>query len=213
MEGTRHEKVFLILIAYVIGFTTAFIAFGINVFPASVSVHKNIDPMLQASVNVLEQDSESQNEATITEIGYDDEGLYAIYQGEKIILTAKKDVLGASAIATEEIPGFYHYVLEAVLSPNGQFVYFCEQLSEEAVTCDPYVFALSDGILHKVTVDGEVYRSSNQDHTISWLDDNRLVLNNMVSNAAITPWSLMSFVFNDAIEIDRTDQEMPAQVQ
>ena len=30
LEGHRHEKVVLIITSYVIGFTTAFIAFGIN---------------------------------------------------------------------------------------------------------------------------------------------------------------------------------------
>ena len=51
MEGTRNERVIMVMAAYVIGFTTAFIAFGLNQMEESVHlVYVANTPATQSAV-------------------------------------------------------------------------------------------------------------------------------------------------------------------
>lgn len=185
MEGTRHEKVALIIASYLIGFTTAFIAFGVNKLAnTEVIVQDNPAQTLNtATVNTPELEN------SITSVGFGEDGLFAVTAGYERLLSADKKTLSANVSdSVKNTPGFYYNIVDAEASRNGQFVYFCEQVSEDSESCNPYVYSLADDSLYAVKVDGEAYASTIADHKSAWLENNSLKLNDMVSVDGTTPW-------------------------
>ena len=181
MEGTRHEKIAIIIASYVIGFTTAFIAFGIN----------QPDSRMQVQIQGGQNNSAQQvSDNDITSVGYGNDGLFVITSGYERLLSAKASTLGASAISSKGTSGYYYKIVDAEASRDGRFVYFCEQLTQDAETCDPYVYAVEDDSLHMVKADGSAYKSPVATHESAWSDDNDLVLNSMSSAVKDTPWLL-----------------------
>lgn len=187
MEGTRHEKTIIIITSYVIGFTTAFIAFGINKISNPEMINDNvIEP---ARLTSMQQHEEASNTDGITNVGFGKDGLFAITPTYERLLSADKNSFSATvANSIQNTPGFYYAIVDAEVSRNGKFVYFCEQNDETAKYCLPYVYSLSDDSLHVVKRGGGTYKSPVDGHTSSWSEDNSLVLNGMVSEDNQTPW-------------------------
>lgn len=186
MEGTRHEKTAIMLAAYVIGFTTAFIAFGINRLsdPANMQIETT-----QSTSLYTEEKGADANAEEITNIGFNKDGLFAITSGYERLLSADKSVLGANiSNSVQDTPGFYYSIVDAEASRNGKFVYFCEQISADADNCDPYVYSLQDDSVHPIKLDGEAYKALIAEHESAWSESNHLVLNKMTSVDNITPW-------------------------
>lgn len=187
MEGTRHEKVALVAIAYLIGFITAFIAFGVN------KIHTGSETLvIRHDTSNAEIQTEAHN--AITSVGLDEEGLFAVTSQRERLLSADRDILNASVISSTGEPGFYYSIIDAEASRNGQFAYFCEQLLEEAAECDPYVYELATDMLHPVRMDGELFKPNSNEHTSLWTEDSLLMLNGAVSSDPAQPWNLTSTV-------------------
>jgi len=185
MEGSRHEKMYLILTSYIIGFVTAFIAFGVT----------KTEPLTQV---IVVQNEKSQTsvmpEAPVkepTSLIFSDEGLFAITQGYKRLLSVNKSSLGASVLTTTSNSGFYTNVYEAQVSPNGEFIYYCEQLDASDDSCYPYIYRVGDDTLYPLVHDGEKYVSPIADHAVAWTSDNLLTINGYLSENEASPWELM----------------------
>lgn len=182
MEGTRHEKIFIVIASYVIGFTTAFIAFGLSQLNES---HSNkvsyTPPTVSKQVSVL---------SPVT-LGFSEVGLYVLNSGYQQLLTAKRSSLSANALASEEVPGFYYEIMSAESSPDGKYVYYCEQLSAEAEYCDSYVYSIAEDSLYPITVTGEIYKSPVATHASYWSENGFLSVDGFVSAESENPWSLL----------------------
>lgn len=192
MEGSRNEKIVIVLSAYVIGFTTAFIAFGINnsytpSVPEEDFSRSYVQPL---SVKVAPQ--------VISSIEENDEGFFAVIGGYKRMLSAKRSTLGANVIASNATSGFYTAIIANTLSKDAQFVYFCEQQKTDAKDCAAYVYSLADDSLHRVKVNGKSYDPIIEGHTALWNDDTTLVLNGITSTEAIKPWNFTMEVVKEA---------------
>lgn len=182
MEGSRHERVLLVLTAYIIGFTTAFIAYAL---PAKHQVTPQV-----FSIQTNEQDDVSVPQ---TAIYLDETGLYVSSpQTTQLLSVNQASPLMANAVFGAPTSGVHYRLIDAELSRDRDFVYFCEQLTETAQTCDPYVFSIQDGILHEVTVNDVVYPSSVANHTSSWSSDGKLQLDGYISASSETPWELVA---------------------
>lgn len=181
MEGTRHERIALVLAAYVIGFVTAFIAFGLT----GDTLYEVPDQTLTVSA--------AQNKDTVqpkTGVAVGEDGLFVIVDNGERMISASRTTLGASLIGTGEIPGFYTSIIDAEASRNGRFVYFCEQLLDENTTCDPYVYSLDEDALHPIKLDGQNYKSPIDGHTSAWSEESTLTLNGAISVDPSKPWLL-----------------------
>ena len=187
LEGTRHEKVAIVITSYVIGFTTAFIAFGINQLYMSQQI-LNEEPEFVAM-----EKQEVEPEETILSVAVTSEGLSAVTSLKSVLLTANKSSLGSAVIGSTNTPGFYAEIIEAEVSRDGRFVYFCEQLGKLDTYCDPYVFSLSDEMLHKVTLNDEVFAPDSETHSSFWSDENQLSVNGAFSSDIEKPWKLGSY--------------------
>jgi hypothetical protein len=187
MEGTRHEKIVLVLVSYVIGFITAFIAFGMKGEATAVVVSTN------NTSTELVQNATPQNEQDlrITDVGFGSDGLFVMTDMYERIVSADKNALSANVISTsEDIPGFYYSIIDAEASRDGKFAYFCEQRVADAESCYPYVYSIDDDTVHAVSVDGQVYTSPIASHESSWSEDGSLILNSLASSDSQYPWIL-----------------------
>lgn len=181
VEGTRHERVVLIVLAYVIGFITAFIAY--NFTPQT-------DINTQSSLHVSEKET-GQTPQFAFNVVFEDDGLYAVTNTYRRIISANKNVLSAAAQANIAEGSGYHYkIVDAEASRNGKYIYYCEQLSESSSTCDPYVYNLETDTVHHVTDEGRHLTFPINDHQSQWLEGSILVVNNEASADFQKPWVL-----------------------
>jgi hypothetical protein len=187
MEGTRHEKIALIVIAYVIGFTSAFIAFGVNKINSETTIIQ-VD-----NAQAMQIDSSDTHHSGLS-VGIGEEGLFVITKDKERILSANKNLLEASVIASGPTPGFFYNIIEAEASRDGNFVYFCEQLMEEDPHCDPYVYSVVNDVLYRVLFEGEEIKPLILSHDSTWTDESTLTLNGAVSQTPEEPWKLSTVV-------------------
>jgi hypothetical protein len=183
MEGTRHEKAALIVAAYVIGFVTAFIAFGLTKINPETKVL-----LIEAKDALSSQKEEVHN--FVTSVGFGADGLYSITQDTERILAADRNALAASVVLATAEPGFYYEIIDAEASRDGRFIYYCEQLTKEAENCDPYVYVLAEDTLYHVKKDDMAFYPIIQSHESMWTDDSMLMVNDAVSNDPNRPWEL-----------------------
>ena len=181
MEGTRHEKIIIAIAAYVIGFSTAFIAFGVNqVNKTAPSDFSNayISPVsAQTPVHHME-----------TTVSLAEEGLFAISQERKRILSANRNYLEANVVEALGETGLHYAIIDAEVSPNGKFIYFCEQLTSLDDTCGAFVYSVGADTIYEVSLDSERFRPIVADHESVWNEGNLLLTEGAVSVNADVPW-------------------------
>jgi len=186
MEGTRHEKVVLIIAAYLIGFTTAFIAFGVAKMnagqPVFVVSEKFTQPLqTEAKVNKLS-----------ASVALNEEGLYVVTEEKERIIAANRKALEDEASLGAAVPGYYYNVIDAETSRDGRFAYYCEQLTEDAANCDPYVYSILTDKIHRVKLDGQTFYPIIENHESMWTGNSTLMVNDAVSADEDMPWQLSS---------------------
>lgn len=194
MIGTRHEKAVIVLTSYVIGFTTAFIAFGLN------AMYNNADTLnnsYQAASKISSTADYKKIHNNISAIGTDESGLYVTIGGYNRIISGNKNALGASVIESVKGPGYaveHHF---ATVTEDGWFAFYCEQTEEDMTTCDPYVYSLFDDTIHKVTLDGYHETLDISDVVVTWSETNQLIINSFTSKDQSKPWI---FTYADSSE-------------
>lgn len=188
MEGTQHEKIGIVIAAYIIGFSTAFIAFGIN------NLKEEALPLVSSYQQSTWNNDVYAEYEEVTEgiigVSVAQDGLFAVTAANERILSANQAVLSASVIDSSDLSGYYYEIIDAEASPNGMFVYFCEQLTAESETCDPYIYSLEDDSVHTVKVGEEKYKSVITEHASAWSTSSTLSLNEFSSKDAQKPWLL-----------------------
>ncbi len=186
MEGTRNEKIIIVISAYIIGFTTSFIAFGLET-PNQTEVPQSQEQHVHAQVEKFDASLE-----TISSIETNDDGLFIVTDGYSRLLSAKRGSLGASLIASVPTPGFHTKIIAASLSKDLKFVYFCEQQIPDTQKCSPYVYSLLDDSSHVVKLNGAVFEQAIEGHTAVWTDNNLLVLNENLTSNPQKPWEFLA---------------------
>lgn len=181
MEGSRHEKIVLVVLAYVIGFVTALIAFGLH------------DKHAGTEVVVIKAERSAGQFATLPvendglKVRLDDTGLYITRNEDERILSANQASAASAALGTN---GFHTNVIGATVSADEQFVYFCEQLEESDTECDPLVYNFDNDSVHKVRVGEETVSFKIVGHDVSWSPGGRLQTREGVSLNTQSPWLL-----------------------
>lgn len=181
MEGTRHERIALVIAAYVIGFVTAFIAFGLS----SNTAQEVSTPTFTVSAAPNKAETKPK-----TGVAVGEDGLFVIVDNGERMISASRSTLGANLVGSGPIPGFYAHIIDAEASRNGRFVYFCEQLLEESTTCDPYIYSLDADALFPIKRDGVLYKSPIEGHRSAWSEESTLTLNGAAAVDPSKPWML-----------------------
>ena len=184
MENSRHDRVIVIVSSYIIGFTSAFIAFGLtNTSNNNLKLTTSDFKVAHEVANVVESEKKTAS------LHIEADGLVVVTpEGERLLSARKTPELAASVIASK--PGYAVKLTEAELSRDSKYVYFCEQLSSDTETCDPYVYSLSEDVLHPVKVGGEDYKPVNETHHSAWSPAGFLTLDGHISTSIAEPWVL-----------------------
>ena len=185
MEGTRHEKIVLIIASYVIGFVTAFIAFGIDFFNYQNTTVQN--PYVKNLSVAVQQKNTHLQAATI---GFSETGFVVKTKNDVQLLSVDKKKVDPEVLSTLDSNAYYAEIVAAEMSPDGRFVFYCQKVTEDSQTCNPFIYVLDAKVLHPVKLNDENYLSSVATHTSSWLPDNNLIVDGHSSVNADIPWHL-----------------------
>ncbi len=169
MEGTRNERVAILLASYVIGFVTAYIAFGV------VQLSNTVELVTIASQNtasaIMAERQANRNSATF--IAMDKEGLVVIKDNKRTLLSATIDAQDNTFLDE----GAHVAITDYSLSPDKKSVYFCELPATDVDSCRPYIYSITDDVVYPVTVDGEPVAFDATKQSVSWSEVGELIIN------------------------------------
>lgn len=167
----KHEQALLVALAYLIGFTTAFIAFRLS---DDTRFYDN----LNASLNV----------STMHE-GFPE---ISLINGDLLVNKDGVDrIVSAKSMSLEVEDGFHREVITASISPNGRFLHYCVIVSDGTDSCANFVYSIEDNIVHRVKNSGGQVKSDETSlRENNWSDDGRLNLNNSQSTSPEQPWQI-----------------------
>jgi len=177
MEGTRNERVIILITSYIIGFLTAYIAFGV------INLEEEIRFVYVPT----------QQTAAVAASDTPDVRVYVNETGLIFDNGQEQQVVSALSIPTEGAAlaeGDTVVIVNYSLSKDSQYVYFCEQPSLSAQSCIPYVYSVAENTLHPVTVEGERVAFDSATHDATWNTQGRLIADNYASVDSSTPWEL-----------------------
>ena len=212
LEGTKHEKAVLVVISFIIGFTCAFIAFGLNehhYFDYRFKQHDDdmrfdtVAPsrlMPDGSVYTPPTGNPPSNKPAPTDtpaddasssepVSYVDGKLFAQVGEDRYVLSIQ-----SSEMPNKDVKGFstqgIHEALPAYkASPDGAYVYFCEQQTKSP-ECTNLVFDTKSRVIQFVTVDGKKLITPDTDAVAAAWDGNSLTIGTYKSATVDTPWKL-----------------------
>lgn len=193
MEGTKHEKAILVLLAYIIGFTSAFIAFGIA---KSISVdaddtvayeivsdsmgdtddmmvpETDVQPTAEAPLPSAPEEGAADSSVLLTgkgtEVYYENGKLYASTNGDMHLLSVAKNKLTSAVAEAFSSQGSHIAIPKFSVSTDGSFVYFCEQ-QQETDSCVNFVYDVTGDVIQYVSAEGKkVVTSAAIAETANW---------------------------------------------
>ncbi len=173
----KHEKVIILSLAYVIGFVTAYIAFGVN------SPYFSQDSSVESGDEFSYGLRSSQHKYEKVSVDDESDGLYAL-------LDNKKRILSAQVIDSDKVgPGFHIDVIKSVVSNDKNFIYYCTQ-NGETEDYMSFIYDVNTDIVHSVGVNSDSKLTINDMETAEWHNDGRLSLGDFVSVKPSEPWLL-----------------------
>ncbi len=195
MSGTKHEKTVLIILSYIIGFTSGLMA--VNLFSYSAPIHEPI--MIEAMVDNTESEAlEVPTQNPVSEVPavepvgeivtYVDGRLYATVGDSKVVLSINVDNLGEEV--PEEFVSQGTHISEPfyLSSPDGLYVYFCEQQSTDE-SCVSYVYDTTSSLIQPVTALSQKIDVSNEEASSATWSEGSLQVGSFVSvSLSETPW-------------------------
>ncbi len=193
MEGTRHERAALVGVAYFLGFLTTFIWLGYNSVATSTAPTISAVSQPAAALSaVTETTSEagSQDQVAPGVVTYTNGVLEVSALGGSRTLSF--NVEGSEGeVATEFAKQGTHVgTLAYVASPTAEYVFFCEQKSQDANTCSPFVYDVLSDTIYRVTKDGDrVDLLTGAAKAVTW-SENSLIVGEETSASTAKPWAL-----------------------
>ena len=206
MEGTKHEKAVILFLAYVVGFTSGFIAFGTKQSaPEVVSVTEVVQEIsLEESPDVVEEviTDDVLTEAVESPNEYSNplhpEGTHAYYQngrllvsvnGQVTLLSMEKNRMAANVTDLFSKQGSHIAIPHTAVSTDNKYVYFCEQQSD-ADSCVSFVYAIEAQTIYSVMDNGQkVVMSGSDAKKVTW-DGNKLSVGTSLSTSPEAPWKV-----------------------
>lgn len=167
--ASDHTHAILVALAYLIGFITAYIAFGLS----QTGYHKS-KPM------VKDQHYGASAYSSVKAVTTD-EGLFMSSQDQERIISAKSE--------GEVLKLGYHRNIVAVsVSMDGEYIYYCAEMNEEG-SCHHFVYVKADDMVYSVVKDGQPLVTDNGfSQNVMWRKSNALQIGNLLSSDTTKPW-------------------------
>lgn len=171
IKTKHHEPALLVVLAYVIGFTTAFIAFKLADDRAWLSA---------VDLSSQEEQRSGERPALMLKEG----GLFIDINGQERVLSAK-------LLDGDFIDGFHSDIASARVSPDGKFVHYCV-VTDDPDRCINFVYSLARDMSYRVKNGDERFISKVEDtNTFGWDSFGRLVLGDYQSASIDEPWRIV----------------------
>jgi hypothetical protein len=172
IEGTKHEKVVIIVLAYVMGFTAGFICFGISakfnnaVAPVplvSVAAPQAVEPTEStptadatepATVEETVAASPAANNLGVASVTYTEGKLQAGIGANTYLLSMKTDSLDSTEKAEFKKQGTHTDIPAYSVSPDNNWIFFCEQQTTDD-SCNAFMFDVANNVIKYVSADGK----------------------------------------------------------
>lgn len=211
IEGTKHEKAVLVVVAYIIGLTTGLIGFGIGQrYAASDAAVATVAPAAPVPGEVLEgyvppteqppsdaPASDTTTDSTTDEVVvppgetafYDEGRLFAVVGDERYVLSLHTDIAPKDNVQGFSTQGIHTNLPAYSASPDGSYVYFCEQQTTDN-SCTNFIFDTAAGLIHFVTKDDEHLVTTTEEAKAATWTDGRLMVASVASVGVDTPWKV-----------------------
>lgn len=189
MTGNRHEQAVLVIMAYVVGFVTAFIAFGANQIDEATHVVYVPTSTVQAKSTSAPQSSPG-NVASAASAYYEQGMLTTQTENGPVVLS----VDAAMAPELTNDPQFAGQGLHQSLpiyaaSPDGSFVYFCEQFTTRD-SCRSFVYDTEQDVIIPVTFAGDPAEISITAANSAEWTENTLRISDYQVNSISNTWNM-----------------------
>ncbi|MAZ30290.1 hypothetical protein CL655_03340 [bacterium] len=183
----QHERAAIMALTFCIGFTTALIAYGIPVSDAPVAYvpATQTAALMDAEPEVTPEapsPTAAPDASTLPpELALSENGLYLI-QGET------ETLISVSAAAAPDLAEAHTAIHQALVSPSGEFVFYCAVTATSDGDCYLRVFDATNFEVRALTVNNEVLIVDPTELSAAWSSDNRLQVNQHVSVSSAAPW-------------------------
>jgi len=175
MEGTRNEKVVILIAAYVIGFVTAYIAFGVT------QLQRDVQLVQVPVVHTASVSDAATNDATRLTVS--NEGLVLIAKSDETLLSLRVE-------DNSDMDGAHVALTDYSMSHNEEYAYFCEESTFNTETCKPFVYSVANNIVYPVKVNDEKTMFEVSGQKASWSPEGNLVTPLGTSQDPNSPWKL-----------------------
>ncbi len=202
MEGTKHEKITLVVLGYIIGGVTVFI----GALAAEHGYQMSIKPHMEASVySALAPESPELEPAAVAEqpvetptpvpesvpvdmlpVAYFDSALRVADGETKLVLSQLVESTPDDAAFANQ--GYHVETPTYTVSENGQFVFFCERHDVADNYCHAFVFDSVTASIYIVQHDkNPLTPTLDQAAAALWVDG-LLTIGDFTSTDTATPW-------------------------
>ncbi|MFM2339429.1 MAG: hypothetical protein RLZZ360_65 [Candidatus Parcubacteria bacterium] len=195
LEGTKHEKAVLVVLAYIIGLTSGFIGFGVT--QAGSQALESTTPNAFIPEGYTPPDTPPPSDESAATAGggevarYEDGKLYAYVHGDRFVLSLSNEVMPVENVEGFATQGIHKKIPTYSSSADGNFVHFCEQQTD-ADECTHFIFDATENVIQPVSFDGKKFITTISDAlTAAWNGDT-ITIGSYSSAAAITPWKLQA---------------------
>jgi hypothetical protein len=177
----QHERAAVMALTFCIGFITAFIAYGIPTSNVPLAVVPAASQ--PASVVVAERAVRAAPtpQAPQTGVALDSEGLWLVRNGERMLVSP-------TAATAPDLPEAHTEVHQAVVSDDGNYLFFCPETATNPGLCEPRVFDVENYSVHRVQSQGQTGNLNPATLDVSWLPNGSLEINGFASASASQPW-------------------------
>ncbi len=208
LEGTKHEKAVLVIVAYIIGLCSGFIGFGLSPNQTSHEKTNAIMPMANNEIihegyvpptthppqfeetPVVEEPSETEVSSSTDEtVSYKDGKLYANAGGEMFLLSLRNDIMPVNNVEGFATQGIHKDIPAYNVSASGRYVYFCEQQTE-TLECTNMIFDTETKLIQFVAFAGEKVVTSDANAKSAYWTGDILTVGKYQSTATAEPWKM-----------------------
>lgn len=195
LEGTKNEKVVLVLLAYIIGLTSGYIAFAIQYNYDEVSYNSTLPAIVGNSDAETAENVSTTNGIVLGEspmakdfVYYEENRLFVEVAEGRMLLSVHVDTIETELGADFASQGTHVRQPVYLSNEDKTNIFFCEYMNSEK-ECSAYMFNVEESVIRPVVVTGtHLLLTEGEAEAVQW-DDSILVVGNLVS-LPLQPWSL-----------------------
>lgn len=206
IEGTKHEKALIVVLAYIIGVTSGFLAFGPysgsaeaqkhKIYNTDYSAEEVYDEDLDGSIiyqeeeEVVNSNGEVLGEIAVSEdfVYYTEDKLFVEAPTGRVLLSIHESELNGEISSDFSEQGLHVAPPVFVASDDERHVFFCESHDDSGV-CKAFLYDVTENVIRPVAVNGQHLTLTETEVATARFEGNIFTVANLVSLPS-RPWTL-----------------------